>query len=78
MDGMNILRTLVLGLCLQLLSYTSWAQSERAKDFNQNGWYRYFGDHKLNSKWGLHTEVRRRRHNMLKDPQQLLTRTGIN
>jgi hypothetical protein len=68
---------LVLSLLL-CLSPAALAQNERIKDYNQNGWYMYFGDHKLTNKWGLHTEVQWRRHNILKDPQQLLIRTGIN
>jgi hypothetical protein len=69
--------SLVFSLLL-CLSPAALAQNERIKDYNQNGWYMYFGDHKLDSKWGLHTEVQWRRHNYLKDPQQLLLRTGIN
>jgi hypothetical protein len=79
MNTKNILFKLVMGLgLLAWLSPSAHAQSERIKDFNNNGWYMYFGDHKLTNKWGLHTEVQWRRHNILKDPQQLLIRTGIN
>jgi hypothetical protein len=73
------LTSLICGLLLSILvAPTAQAQSERIKDFNNNGWYMYFGDHKLTSKWGLHTEIQWRRHNIIKDPQQLLIRTGIN
>ncbi|MBC5995051.1 DUF2490 domain-containing protein [Pontibacter cellulosilyticus] len=65
-------------LTLLLLPNTTAAQSERIKDFNQNGWYMYFGDHSLTDKWGVHTELQIRRYNLLKDPQQLLIRTGVN
>lgn len=79
MNTKGILFRLVSVLLLFLwLSPSAKAQSGRIKDFNNNGWYMFFGDHKLNSKWGLHTEVQWRRHNILKDPQQLLIRTGIN
>ncbi|WP_155800832.1 DUF2490 domain-containing protein [Pontibacter sp. BAB1700] len=79
MDIKGILFRILPALSLLLwLSAPAQAQSERVKDFNSNGWYMYFGDHKLNDKWGLHTEVQWRRHNILKDPQQLLIRTGIN
>lgn len=61
-----------------LFPYAAIAQSERIKDFNRNGWYMYFGDHRFTDKWGLHTELQVRRYNYLKDPQQLLIRTGIN
>ncbi|WP_299702361.1 DUF2490 domain-containing protein [uncultured Pontibacter sp.] len=79
MNSKSILFKLVM--CLGLLAWlnsSAQAQSERTKDFNNNGWYMYFGDHKLSNKWGLHTEVQWRRHNILKDPQQLLIRTGMN
>ncbi|MFD2514854.1 DUF2490 domain-containing protein [Pontibacter locisalis] len=61
-----------------LLVNTAAAQNLRIKDYNNNGWYMYFGDHKLSDKWGVHTELQVRRFNVLKDPQQLLIRTGIN
>ncbi|MFT2008124.1 DUF2490 domain-containing protein [Pontibacter sp. 13R65] len=61
-----------------LLSHSASAQNQREKVHNDNGWYMYFGDHRLNDKWGLHTEVQFRRHNIISDPQQLLIRTGIN
>lgn len=61
-----------------LLPSHAKAQAERIKDYNQNGWYMYFGDHKFSDKWGLHTELQVRRYNILKDPQQLLIRTGAN
>ncbi|TXK24837.1 DUF2490 domain-containing protein [Pontibacter qinzhouensis] len=54
------------------------AQTQRERVTNDNGWYMYFGDHRLSNKWGLHTEVQLRRHNIISDPQQLLIRTGIN
>ena len=70
---------LIILICL-LASFPKNAasQSGRVKDFNQNGWYMYFGDHKVTDKWGLHTELQVRRYNLLKDPQQLLIRTGVN
>ncbi|GAB3203756.1 hypothetical protein ABID22_002032 [Pontibacter aydingkolensis] len=72
---------ILLGVLLSissLLPHTAKAQSERIKDFNQNGWYMYFGDHQFSDKWGVHTELQVRRYNYLKDPQQLLIRTGVN
>ncbi|QCR24476.1 DUF2490 domain-containing protein [Pontibacter sp. SGAir0037] len=72
----------MLQLCLllapALFSYRAQAQTDRIKDFNQNGWYMYFGDHKLTDKWGIHTEAQLRRHNIVSDPQQFLLRTGVN
>jgi hypothetical protein len=68
--------TLLLASCL--LPNKAFAQEARIKDQNNNGWYMYFGDHKLSDKFGLHTEVQVRRYNVLKDPQQLLLRGGVN
>ncbi|WP_187262461.1 DUF2490 domain-containing protein [Pontibacter beigongshangensis] len=68
----------LLGVPGLFLPFSAAAQSERIKDYNSNGWYMYFGDHKISEKWGAHTEIQLRRHNILKDPQQLLIRTGIN
>ena len=70
----------VLALLPCLAAKEAHAQSDgkRINDHNDNGWYMYFGDHRLNDKWGLHTEVQVRRHNILKDPQQLLLRSGVN
>lgn len=65
-------------LAMSLLSNPAAAQTQRIKDSNINGWYMYFGDHKFADRWGVHTELQLRRHNTLKDPQQLLIRTGIN
>lgn len=66
-------------LAVTLQPEIAYAQgSERVKDHNTNGWYMYFGVHKFAERWGVHTELQLRRHNTLKDPLQLLLRTGIN
>ena len=77
-SSLNILLLTLLLLVPGLFLSTADAQSERIKDYNTNGWYMYFGDHKFSDKWGIHTELQLRRHNTIKDPQQLLIRTGIN
>ncbi|AKD03289.1 DUF2490 domain-containing protein [Pontibacter korlensis] len=61
-----------------LLNTASAQTTERIKDHNTNGWYMYFGDHKVADRWGIHAEVQLRRHNTIKNPQQLLFRTGVN
>ena len=76
--------TLILGACVLLLApclllNTAHAQTgQRIKDYNNNGWYMYIGDHRVSDRWGLHTEVQLRRYNIIKDPQQLLIRGGVN
>ncbi|WP_165838183.1 DUF2490 domain-containing protein [Pontibacter arcticus] len=54
------------------------APAKRLQDYNRNVWLAYNGDHKITSKWGLHTEVQYRRADFLKNPMQLLVRNGIN
>ncbi|GHA78053.1 DUF2490 domain-containing protein [Pontibacter akesuensis] len=79
---MKFLLSLLLLACAllspDLLLNVASAQQPRIKDYNNNGWYMYFGDHKLSDRWGVHTEVQLRRHNIIADPQQLLIRTGVN
>ncbi len=54
------------------------AQSLRKTTVNGNGWFMYFGSHKLSKKWGIHLEAQLRRNEVVKNPQQLLLRTGLN
>jgi hypothetical protein len=63
---------------LWFLQYNSFGQSLQQKSYNQNAWFMYFGNHKINNKWGLHLEAQLRRHNWLAQKQQVLFRTGIN
>lgn len=70
-------RTWLLATAM-LLGGTAGAQSPRTRDFNNIGWYNYFGTFKLSSKFGLHTEYQFRRDEWLTDWQQSLLRVGIN
>lgn len=45
---------------------------------NNNAWFVYSGDHKLNNHWGIHLEAQVRRNDIVSNWQQLLLRTGIN
>ena len=42
-----------------------------------NGWYMYFGNHRLGERWGLHTEYQWRRHGVIEHWQQSLARVGV-
>lgn len=42
-----------------------------------NSWWMYFGNHKLNDKFSLHTEYQFRRSDFAKDWQQSLMRVGL-
>ena len=71
-------------LCLALLVFCllpcrALSQAaERVSTSNYNGWYMYFGDHKVAEKWGVHLEGQWRRHDVIAKPQQLLLRPGVN
>lgn len=54
------------------------SQVTRQTTNNNNGWFMYFGDHKLSEKWGVHLEAQWRRNEFILKPQQLLLRIGIN
>lgn len=64
---------LALFICI-----SSTAQVKRLHTTNNNGWFMYFGDHKVSKNWGIHLEAQLRRNEPVKNPQQLLLRTGIN
>jgi Protein of unknown function (DUF2490) len=72
-----IKRLLFVTICLTA-SYFAKAQTTRTFTDNNNGWFMYFGDHKVSSKWGVHLEAQLRRSDIIKTEQQLLLRPGIN
>lgn len=49
---------------------------QRVQAIQQHGWYMYFGNHRLNNRWGLHTEYQFRRHGLIAHWQQSLLRLG--
>jgi hypothetical protein len=69
-------KILILLLFLHQLNFL--AQNKKQYTDNSNGWYMYFGSHKLSGKWGIHLEAQLRRNEIITKPQQLLLRTGIN
>lgn len=44
---------------------------------NTNAWLMYFGNHKFSPLLGWHAEVQIRRHDLIREWQQLLLRTGL-
>lgn len=68
-----------LKILLFVLAFSFGASNvSHAQQFSQfNSWYMYFGNHKLNDKWGLHTEYQFRRHGLITDWQQSLARIGL-
>jgi len=71
----NILILILLCIKVQLAISQ---QVQRKYTINYNGWYMYFGDHKVSDKWGVHLEAQLRRNEIITAGQQLLLRTGIN
>ncbi len=43
-----------------------------------NGWYMYFGNHRLSERWGVHSEYQWRRHGFVEHWMQSLVRIGVN
>ncbi|ALI99572.1 DUF2490 domain-containing protein [Rufibacter tibetensis] len=67
-----------LSLVLLSLAFSeAIAQNNRRHDTNYNGWFMYFGTHKLTDKWGLHTEFQLRRYHVVSDPQQFMPRVAL-
>jgi predicted porin len=67
-------------LCLLVLALTvprAQAQNNRRHDTNYNGWFMYFGNHRLTDKWGLHTEFQLRQYQVISKQQQLMPRVGL-
>lgn len=65
----------ILLTCLTIFIGITAMEAQTANQFN--AWYMYFGNHKLNDKWGLHTEYQFRRSGLIKDWQQSLARVGL-
>lgn len=65
----------VLFSILGTILFLGISQAQEVSQFNS--WYMYFGNHKLNEKWGLHTEYQFRRSGLITDWQQSLARVGL-
>lgn len=59
------------------LSFAFLMQGSAQEVSQSNAWYMYFGNHKLNDKWSLHTEYQFRRSGLIADWQQSLARIGL-
>jgi len=53
-------------------------QNTRLNDYNNVGWYNYFGTFKVSEKIGFHTEYQFRRTEFITNWQQSLLRLGVN
>ncbi len=76
-----VLKSLLLNLALLIALVTAssslLAQNTRTITHHQIGWYNYFGNFKLNSKWGIHSEYQWRRVDWVNNWQQSLLRVGV-
>lgn len=61
-----------------LLNHSNAQTLEKVTDDQSNAWYMYFGTYSLSDKISIHSEVQIRRSGLIEDPQQLLTRLGLN
>ncbi|WP_245563703.1 DUF2490 domain-containing protein [Spirosoma luteum] len=64
-------------LFFALQTSNGFAQGNRVLERNTVGWYTYNGDHKLASRWELHTEYQWRRIDLIRSWQQSLARVGL-
>ena len=69
------MKYLFLILSFLLVYNTNYAQKIISNQ--QHAWITYQGNHKLTSKWGLHTEYQWRRADYFQDWQQSLARIGL-
>jgi hypothetical protein len=53
------------------------ANAQKQIDAQAHAWAMYFGNHRINDRWGIHTEYQFRRANMFEQWQQSLTRVGV-
>lgn len=75
MHGCFYLTFLTLFSCFIISSTNCFGQKEVVSQWN--GWYMYFGNHRLTEQWGLHTEYQWRRSEIIKKWQQSLARVGV-
>lgn len=74
------MKTITHNIFILLLFVTLTSQGiaqNRIQNTNHNGWYMFFGNHRLSNKWSLHTEYQWRRNEWIQNWQQSLARIGI-
>lgn len=72
----SMLKYWVFASLLAFNTLSATAQ-QRSQAVQQHGWYMYFGNHRLNNNWGVHTEYQFRRHGLIAEWQQSLLRVGV-
>lgn len=71
------MKQIALIALFSLFTSSAFSQGNRVIDRNVIGWYTYNGDHKLASRWELHTEYQWRRIDFIRTWQQSLARLGL-
>ncbi len=70
-------------VCVAVLTAMHTVSAQKIISPQSHGWIMYFGNHKFNDRWGLHTEYQWRRAgrdesaNVFQDWQQSLLRVGV-
>mgnify|MGYP001276650714 CR=1 FL=1 len=72
---MNVFKVAILAFLL-FAGTAAPALAQKEIVTQHNGWYMFFGNHRLNAHWGLHTEFQWRRSEWITQNQQLLIRVG--
>ena len=73
------MKRIILTIVFVFFMWNGYSQTtDRVTDTQENAWYMYFGTFKVNPKLSVHGEIQLRRSGLIKDPQQLLLRTGLN
>ncbi len=72
------MKHLICTIFLLISINTLFSQNTRISNYNNIGWYGYFGNFKLDKKWSIHTEYQWRRDDYISYWQQSLMRLGLN
>ncbi len=75
--NIKLLLTFFLLSWLFFLPNDLTAQTNKNIVTQYNGWYMYFGNHRVSEKLSIHTEYQWRRHDWITDWQQSLLRAGL-
>ncbi len=61
-----------------IISFSAHAQSEKLYPQSGGYWIGYFGDNKINSRFGIHSEVQARNYGINQSVETFLVRVGLN
>ena len=61
-----------------IISFSAYGQSEKVYPQSGGYWIGYFGDNKINSRFGIHSEVQARNYGINQSVETFLVRVGLN